>query len=80
MDNQQVSSSSSRSTNPVHGSNFTSIVLKKLDNLVASNTEKKTEKRWKANPHRGIATSDKVFAVICKKKEKKKRNKKQTLS
>ena len=37
------------------------------------NTEKKTEKRWKANPHRGIATSDKVFAVICKKKEKRKK-------
>ena len=72
MENQQVSSSSSRTSTPVNTSNFKSIVLKQLDSLVASNTDKKTEKRRKVNPHGKIVTSDEVFEVVCEKKENKK--------
>ena len=76
--NQQVSSSSSRTSTLELRSNIKSVVLKILDNIVASNTKKKTKKRWKVNPHRGIATSEAVFTVVCKKEEK--RNKKQMLN
>ena len=72
MENQQVSSSSSRASTPVNTNNFKSIVLKKLDNLVAGNKEKKIEKRRKANPHGEIVTSDEVFEVVCEKEENKK--------
>ena len=72
MENQQVSSSSSRTSTPVNTSNFKSIVLKQLDSLVASNTDKKTEKRRKVNPHGKIVTSDEVFEVVCEKEENKK--------
>lgn len=70
--NQQVNSSSSRTSTLELRSNIKSVVLKILDNIVASNTKKKTKKRWKVNPHRGIATSEAVFTVVCKKEEKKK--------
>ena len=72
MENQQVSSLSSRASTPVNRSNSKSDVLKKLDSLVDSNTEKKTEKRRKVNPHGEIVTSDEVFEVVCEKEENKK--------
>ena len=39
---------------------------------MVSNTEKKTEKRCKVNPHGEIVTSDEVFEVVCEKEENKK--------
>ena len=72
MENQQVSSSSSRASTTINTNNFKSIVLKKLDNLVAGNKENKIEKRRKVNPHGEIVTSDEVFEVVCEKEENKK--------
>ena len=72
MEKQQVSSLSSRASTPVNRSNSKSVVLKKLDSLVVSNTEKKTEKRCKVNPHGEIVTSDEVFEVVREKEENKK--------
>ena len=43
--NQQVSSSSSRTSTLELRRNIKSVVLKILDNIVASNTKKKTKKR-----------------------------------
>ena len=48
MENQQVSSSSSRASTPVNTSNFKSIVFEKLDSLVASNWKKKPRKDAKS--------------------------------
>ena len=70
--NGKPTSSSSRASTPVNTNNFKSIVLKKLDSLVASTTEKKTKKRCKVNPHGEIVTSDEVFEVVCEKEENKK--------
>ena len=72
MENQQVSLSSSRASTPVNTSNFKSIVLKRLDSLVAGKTEKKIEKRRKVNPHGEIVISDEFFKVVCEIEENKK--------
>ena len=74
--NGKPTSSSSRASTPVNTNNFKSIVLKKLDSLVASTTEKKTKKRCKINPHGEIVTSDEVFEVVCEKEENKKQENK----
>ena len=72
MENKELSSSSSRESTPVNTSNLKSTVLKRLDTLVAGNTEKKIEKKRKVNPHGEIVTSDEVFEVVCEKEENKK--------